>query len=162
MVASTLGFDGAVVESAVSGSSAVVAVAAGGPAVAETPIPYEASSLVLGRALAAVLAGPRPGRLLVDLAGLDVHDAGAGLLAGLGAVGSGADLTGGVAALAGLTAVDLASVREVLAGVDLVGVVPSAERADQLLGLRGITSRRGRAVGRTRRSCWPPTPTSSG
>ena len=94
-----------------------------------------------------MLTSQRPDRLLLDLAGMDVHDAGAGLLAGLGARASGADLTAGVAGLAGLTAVDLDLVRERLAEVELVGVVPTPEREAQLLGLRGITSRRGRAAG---------------
>ncbi len=113
----------------------------------ESPIPYQASSFVLGQAIGALLAEDRPKRLLVDLAGLDVHDAGAGLLAGLGARSSGGRLSDGVAGLSGLTAVDLAAVRSVLADVELIGVVPAAERDDQLLGLRGITSRRGRAAG---------------
>ena len=76
-----------------------------------------------------------------------MHDAGAGLLAGLGARSSGADLTAGVAGLTGLSAVDLGAVRDLLGDVELVGVVPTAERDAQLLGLRGITSRRGRAAG---------------
>jgi glycerate 2-kinase len=113
----------------------------------ESPIPFQASSFVLGQAIRALLAEDRPKRLLVDLAGLDVHDAGAGLLASLGARSTGGRLTDGVSGLTGLTAVDLAAVRSVLADVELIGVVPAAERDDQLLGLRGITSRRGRAAG---------------
>ena len=119
----------------------------GGAAVEGSPIPYGSGSLLLGRAIATILTEHRPRRLLVDLAGIDVHDAGAGLLAGLGARSSGADLTTGVAGLTGLSAVDLDPVRELLGGVELVGVVPTPERDALLLGLRGITSRRGRAAG---------------
>ena len=57
----------------------------------------------------------------MDLVSDDVHDGGAGFLAGLGD-----------------TRLD---------GIDLVGVVPEAERSQPLLGLRGITSLRGRAAG---------------
>ena len=42
---------------------------------------------------------------------------------------------------------DLDAVRELLGEVELVGVVPTPEREALLLGLRGITSRRGRAAG---------------
>lgn len=140
--------DGVVLESARAPDSAVLGVsgvdAHPGP---DSPIPYAASSFVLGKAIGTLLAEHRPARLLVDLAGLDVHDAGAGLLASLGARSSGGRLTDGVAGLTGLTAIDLAAVRAVLADVELIGVVPAAERDDQLLGLRGITSRRGRAAG---------------
>jgi glycerate kinase len=140
--------DGAPVEMAAtaSGEVVVLGVSGGGPAEAGTPIPYDASSVVLGRAIAEALVEHRPRRLLVDLGGLDVHDAGAGLLAALGATSAGAELTGGVRGLAGLSAVDLTAARHLLAGVELIGVVPAAEREAQLLGFRGITSRRGRSV----------------
>lgn len=146
---STTMLDGAVVEVALTHSedTAVLGITAGGPVETGSPIPYDASSVVLGRAIRSLLSEHRPQRLLVDLTGIDVHDAGAGLLAGLGAVADGARITSGAAALTGLTAVDLYPVRTLLAGIELVGVVPSAERDDQLLGLRGITSRRGRAAG---------------
>jgi glycerate 2-kinase len=141
-------WSGLPVEWATEGGRAVLGVSGfSGAAVEGSPIPYAAGSLLLGRAIATTLTEHRPHQLLVDLAGLDVHDAGAGLLAGLGARPSGAALTGGVAGLTGLSAVDLDPVREVLADVELVGVVPTAEREAQLLGLRGITSRRGRAAG---------------
>ena len=141
-------WDGLPVEWAVRGADAVLAVSGvGGVAVEGSPIPYASGSLFLGRAIAMVLTEHRPRRLFVDLAGVDVHDAGAGLLAGLGARSSGADLTTGVAGLSGLSAVDLDPVRELLGGVELVGVVPTPERDALLLGLRGITSRRGRAAG---------------
>ena len=146
---STSALDGAVVESAVdrAGDAVVLGVSAGGMATEGSPIPYAASSSVLGRAAATLLTAHRPRQLLVDLAGVDTHDAGAGLLAGFGAIAEGGALTGGVQGLGGLTRLDLGPVRDLLDGVQLVGVVPSGARADQLLGLRGITSRRGRAAG---------------
>lgn len=83
-------------------------------------------------------AGPRT--LVVDLGGLESHDGGAGLLAGLGATAD-VELTGGVAGLAELSELDLDPVRRLLAGVRLVGVLPHDEQDRVLLGLRGITSR---------------------
>lgn len=140
-------WDGLPVEWAIRGAHVVLAVSgAAGPAAEGSPIPYASGSLLLGRAIATILAENRPRRLLVDLAGIDVHDAGAGLLAGLGARSAGADLTAGVAGLPGLSSVDLGAVRDLLDDVELVGVVPTSERDAQLLGLRGITSRRGRAA----------------
>lgn len=138
------------VEWAVAGRLAAVRVVATGPssdAGQPAPIPYAASSAPLGDAMAAVIAESHPTQLLVDLAALDVHDGGAGMLAALGGVGRGAELTAGVAGLDGLTEVDLEPARQLLAGVELVGVLPSAEVDLPLLGLRGITSRRGHATG---------------
>ena len=111
-------------------------------------LPLTRSSVVLGHALGRLLdrAGDRPRRILIDLAGVDVHDAGAGLLGALGAVAD-RTLDGGVAGLAGLGRFDLGPAAARLEGVELVGVVPPAERGDALLGLRGITSRRGRGAG---------------
>jgi glycerate kinase len=141
-------WDGLPVEWATRSDAAVLAVSGiAGAAVEGSPIPYDAGSLLLGRAIATILTEHRPRRLLVDLAGLDVHDAGAGLLAGLGARSAGADLRAGVAGLTGLAAVGLGPVRYLLDGVEQVGVVPTPERDALLLGLRGITSRRGRAAG---------------
>ena len=119
------------------------AVALPGPGVAEGPVPTAASSFPLGLLVAETL--PTSGALLVDLVGDDVHDGGAGLLAALGAEAD-VDLTAGVAGLAGLSRLDLAAARGRLAGVDLVGVVPLSQRTTPLLGLRGITSVRGRAA----------------
>ncbi len=99
--------------------------------------------------------GPRPAasacdgrraRILLDLASDDVHDGGAGLLARLGATAD-VPLVAGVAGLADLTRLDLEPARRALEGTELVGVVPAAERERPLLGLRGITSVRGRAAG---------------
>jgi len=141
-------WDGLPVEWAIHGVDAVLAVSGvGGAAVEGSSIPYGSGSLLLGRAIATILTEHRPRRLLVDLAGIDVHDAGAGLLAGLGARSSGADLTSGVIGLTGLTAVDLDAVHDLVGDVELVGVIPTPEREARLLGLRGITSRRGRAAG---------------
>lgn len=106
----------------------------------------EASSAPLGRAVYALLAERRPRRLVIDLAGTTAHDGGAGLLAELGATAD-VPLTAGVAALGGLTRIDIDSVRRSLAGIELIGVVPAAEADHQLLGLRGITSRRGSELG---------------
>ena len=141
-------WDGLPVEWSTGRGTAVLRVASpGGQPAAGSPIPYEAGSLLLGRAIATLVTRERPGRLLVDLTGIDVHDAGAGLLAGLGARGRGGPLDAGVAGLTGLTGVDLDAARELLGGTELIGVVPAPEREALLLGLRGITSRRGRAAG---------------
>jgi glycerate kinase len=75
-----------------------------------------------------------------------VHDGGAGLLGALGAEADVA-LDQGVAGLRGLSRLDLSRVRARLAGVELVGVVPAGELTRPLLGLRGITSLRGRDAG---------------
>lgn len=90
--------------------------------------PLRASSAGLGRLVGYALqrrplaTEPSDHRVIIDLTGSTSHDAGAGLLA------------------------ELASVRSLLAGVDLVGVVPPGQHQDRLLGLRGITSRKGRAL----------------
>jgi len=121
----------------------LTAVALPGPGPGEGAVPYGASSLPLGHLVAETL--PEQGTLLVDLVSDDVHDGGAGLLAGLGAVAD-VDLTGGVAGLAGLSRLDLTAPRDRLAGLELVGVVTGTQRSTPLLGLRGITSVRGRAA----------------
>ena len=109
-------------------------------------LPLALSSAPLGRALAALLAAARPTTVLVDLTGLPVHDGGAGLLGALGATAD-RPLDAGADGLAGLTRVDVTPARALLQGVDLVGVVPPQERERPLLGLRGITSLRGREAG---------------
>jgi glycerate kinase len=111
-------------------------------------IPYEASSAPLGRAVRDLLDERRGlgGTVLVDLVADDVHDGGAGLLAALGATAD-VPLTGGVAALTGLTRLDLGPARQLLGSAALVGVVPADQRDRPLLGLRGISSVRGRAAG---------------
>jgi len=110
-------------------------------------LPLAATSRPLGEQVARALAGrPRPRMLALDLAGQDVHDGGAGLLAALGAIAD-VPLDEGAAGLAGLTWLSLAEPHALLEGIDLVGVVPAAERETHLLGLRGITSVRGHASG---------------
>ena len=122
----------------------LTALALPGPGVGEGPLPYAAGSLPLGRLVADGL--PTGGTLFVDLVSDDVHDGGAGLLAGLGAEAD-VDLAAGVAGLAGLSRLDLTVARARLDGLDLVGVVPGTQLATPLLGLRGITSVRGQAAG---------------
>ena len=121
----------------------LTAVTLPGSGVGEGAIPYAASSLPLGRLVAATL--PESGALLVDLVGDDVHDGGAGFLAALGAEAD-VDLTAGVTGLAGLSRLDLDAARRRLAALELVGVVPGTQLSTLLLGLRGITSVRGRAA----------------
>lgn len=118
------------------------------PSAPAAGIPYQASSLPLGLALRRALstAAHRPAAVVIDLAGARTHDGGAGLLAGLGADADG-PLDAGVAGLGSVTTLDLTPARELLAGVELLGVCPPADVQQPLLGLRGITSLRGRAVG---------------
>lgn len=129
---------GGLVSSARTAEVAVVAV----EGLTRTPgISYDASSVSLGEAVVPVLGPTPPRRLLLDLAGLTVHDGGAGFLAALGATADG-ELTAGVAGLGHLSRVGLDRVRERLAGTELVGVVPLDQLSQPLLGLRGITSLR--------------------
>ncbi len=128
-----------------AGTAAEVAVQVAGSEGAG-PLPLTATSEPLGKALARILAERRPERLLVDLSGLPVHDAGAGLLAALGATAD-RPLNSGPELLADLGVVDLSRPAAALAGVDLVGVVPTAQIGQHLLGLRGITAQAGRAAG---------------
>jgi glycerate 2-kinase len=143
---------GAPVEGAVDAGHLVSTVAVGRLAAlqvsgsaAEPGLKVTASSRPLGTALARML-DPRPQRLVVDLSGLAAHDAGAGLLGALGAVADG-PLDAGVEPLGRLTRVDLGPVRDRLADVELIGVVPADQLRQPLLGLRGITSLAGRAAG---------------
>ena len=113
-----------------------------------TGIPATASTWDLGRTLRQALwerSGP-VGTVLLDLAGSDAHDGGAGLLAALGALAD-VPLDAGVAGLRGVDRLNLGPVRQALGGARLVGVVPAEELERPLLGLRGITSLRGRAEG---------------
>jgi glycerate kinase len=111
-----------------------------------TGIPFGQTSRPIGEAIAALVGREAPAQLVVDLAGLWVHDAGAGLLAALGAVGD-RPLDEGVDGLVGLSQLDLAQARARLGETQLVGVVPAAERDQLMLGLRGITARAGREAG---------------
>ncbi len=145
---------GIVAETSVGPGAAVTTAIGAGRALlrversAEPPsgLPLEASSAALGSALDSLLQQGSLKQVLVDLTGLGVHDGGAGLLAALGAVAD-VPLDAGVAGLTGLGRLDLQPLRRRLAGVELVGVVPAAELSQPLLGLRGITSLRGRAAG---------------
>lgn len=115
----------------------------------ESPDPLTGSSAALGSLLNEALTPTAPATVVVDL-GADheaaiAHDAGAGLLAALGAVADVA-LDQGPEPLRGLTAIDLDPVRRRLAGRALIGVVRPGQEQDKLLGLRGITSRRGRSL----------------
>lgn len=105
----------------------------------------QASSAPIGRALADVLRTTRARSVFVDLAGVHCHDAGAGLLSALGATAD-RPLTEGYAGLSGITTLDLGPVRDLVGDTQLVAVVGSTEREQHLLGLRGITSLRGRDV----------------
>lgn len=116
---------------AVAGVAAPVAVPAG--------IDVHASSRAVGEALVAAL-GTDPDLVLLDLTGTATHDGGAGLLAALGADAD-RPLTGGVAGLTGVSRVLLPEA----ALPEVVAVVPAEELSASLLGLRGITARRGGA-----------------
>ena len=122
----------------------LTALALPGPGTGEGRVPYAASSLPLGRLVGDGLPGG--GTVFVDLVSDDVHDGGAGLLAALGAEAD-VDLTAGVAGLAGLGRLDLTRAP----GARPVSTWSGSSRAPQLstplLGLRGITSVRGRAAG---------------
>ena len=126
---------------------AEMAVVAAEPLTPVTPrgLDGSASSAPLGHAVADVLRAHRPRRLYLDLGGLYCHDAGAGFLGALGATAD-RPLDEGYAGLAGLTRLDLDPVRELVADAELIAVVPSDQVGRHLLGLRGITSLRGREV----------------
>ena len=90
--------------------------------------------------------GPNGWTLAVDLGGCVARDAGAGLLASLGAVAD-VPLDRGAAALTDVSSVDLAPVRALLAVFsELVAVVPADDVDRVLLGMRGITSLHGVAL----------------
>lgn len=110
-----------------------------------TGVDPSSTSARLGRALAGALAS-RPARLVVDLTGLVTHDGGAGILAALGATAD-VPLDAGAGGLTGLTTLDMAPARARVGNTELVAVVDPDELQDMLLGLRGLTSRRGRAAG---------------
>lgn len=132
---------------------AVIPMATSGPALAAAlahlgdpaPVVTGETSLAVGAALARVLAD-RPARVVVDLTGVAAHDGGAGVLHALGARAD-APLDAGPAGLAGIGRVDLAPARALVGDADIVVAVPPAELGDLLLGLRGLTVRRGRAAG---------------
>jgi glycerate 2-kinase len=135
--------DGLIVTTGHGPDTAVVQVL--GPK-AGSGIPYERSSRAIGDAIADVLRTRPLRRLMVDLAGLWVHDAGAGLLAALGSTAD-RPLDEGVAGLEGLSELDLTHARALLGEAELIGVVPASQITQPLLGLRGITSRAGGEAG---------------
>jgi glycerate kinase len=97
--------------------------------------PLEASSAGLG-ALVGHAVDTGATRVVVGLGGSATNDGGAGLLAALGAVGTGAPLDRGPDALDGLAAVDLDPARARLAGVELVA---ATDVENPLLGIVGAT-----------------------
>ena len=100
------------------------------------PVETASSAGVGELVLAAVAGGART--VVVGLGGTGTNDAGAGLLAALGATSTPPDaLTGGPAGLAGLDAVDVAAARERVAGV---GLVAASDVDNPLLGLIGTTN----------------------
>lgn len=106
----------------------------GGP---EPDVVEVATTVGVGELLrAAVDAGAQ--QVVVGLGGSGTNDAGAGMLAALGASADpdGA-LVGGAAALPDLTSVDLAPARARVAGV---GLVAASDVTNPLLGLRGATN----------------------
>jgi len=143
---STRVIDGRTVTTGSESSTAVVRVQGSDQGNQGAGIPYQQSSRSIGEAVAAVVRSEPPDRILVDLTGLWVHDAGAGMLAALGAVGD-RPLDQGVAGLRGLSQLDLAPARALLEKTELIGVIPVAQLARPLLGLRGITAVTGREAG---------------
>ena len=109
-------------------------------------LPYDSSSRALGEALNQLVATRHPRRVYVDLIGVAVHDAGAGLLAGLGATAD-RPLDHGAPGLIDVSVLDLSAAFSALGDTELIGVVPHGELNRRLLGLRGITSIQGRSAG---------------
>lgn len=127
------------------GSDATV-VGASAPRTAQAEgIDVWSTTLELGHRLAAALAS-RPRQIVVDLTGVHTHDGGAGILAALGAR-SDVALDAGVGGLAGLSRLDIGPARALVGDTELVAVVDVGELGDLLLGLRGLTARRGHATG---------------
>ena len=76
-------------------------------------------------------------RIILGLGGSGTNDAGAGLLAALGATAVGGSLDAGAKGLAELTEVDLEPARTRLAGVEFVA---ASDVENPMLGLRGATN----------------------
>ncbi|MFS0884799.1 glycerate kinase [Aeromicrobium sp. 179-A 4D2 NHS] len=96
--------------------------------------PLDATTVGVGRALAAAVDGGAR-RIVVGLGGSATNDAGAGLLAALGATAD-VPLDGGPRGLEGVTRVDVEAARRRLAGVELV---VAADVETTLLGMFGAT-----------------------
>ncbi|WP_328998685.1 glycerate kinase [Kribbella sp. NBC_00709] len=98
--------------------------------------PEEATTYGVGQLIAAAIdAGAK--RIILGLGGSGTNDAGAGMLAALGATGESGHLDGGAGGLAGLTAVDLQPARERVAGIEFVA---ASDVENPMLGLRGATN----------------------
>ncbi|GAA0958730.1 glycerate kinase [Kribbella koreensis] len=98
--------------------------------------PEDGSTYGVGQLIgAAVDAGAK--RIILGLGGSGTNDAGAGLLAALGATSEGGSLEAGATGLATLTAVDLEPARSRLAGVEFVA---ASDVENPMLGLRGATN----------------------
>lgn len=97
--------------------------------------PEEGTSHGLGELVAAAVEGGAE-RLVIGLGGSATNDAGAGLLAALGATCTSAALDQGPARLAQIEGVDLTVARERLSGVE---VVIASDVENPLLGITGAT-----------------------
>lgn len=113
-------------------------------------IDQNASSRPLGELLRCAVDEARArgpvARIVLELSDIAAHDGGAGLLSALG-VRADRPLDQGVVGLTGITSCDLSPAREWLAGARIDLVVPAGEQTKHLVGLKGITSVRGHAVG---------------
>ncbi len=97
--------------------------------------PERGTTSGLGEVLALAVTGGAT-RVVIGLGGSATNDAGAGLLAALGATSEGAPLDQGPAALASITSVDLSAARAAVAGVELV---LASDVDNPLLGINGAT-----------------------
>src|SRR3954470_8576997 len=98
--------------------------------------PEDASTYGVGQLIAAAVdAGAK--RIILGLGGSGTNDAGAGMLAALGATATGGRLEAGAAGLAGLTGVDLEPARARTAGIEFVA---ASDVENPMLGLRGATN----------------------
>jgi glycerate kinase len=122
--------------------------------------PEDATTYGVGQLIAAAVdAGAK--RIILGLGGSGTNDAGAGMLAALGATAAsgpadggvdggveggaeGGRLDGGATGLAGLTAVDLEPARDRVAGVEFVA---ASDVENPMLGLRGATNVFGKQKG---------------
>ena len=111
--------------------------------------PLRASTFGVGEALRAAL-DLRPDRVVVGLGGSVTTDAGAGLLAALGATAD-VDLAGGPEALDGVTRIDLSAVRERLAGIEVVAAI---DVRAPLLGMFGAARTFGPQKGMDDEQVW--------
>jgi glycerate 2-kinase len=137
--------DGEVFTLTRQGGTSVLSVTGGPDLVPAQGIDRHSTSLVIGRAVALVLADS-PDELVLEMPATTIHDGGAGMLAALGAVAD-APLDAGVEGLRGITTIDLTAVHALVAETRLSLVVNSDEVGRHLVGLRGITYVRGHAAG---------------